>query len=494
MAPKRNGHPGSENRSSEEIYREIDETRDEMDHTLDEIGERLHPKHLIDQFVGLFASDDTRESESTRRTRQTAKQLMRKVKQHPVPALLCGGGLAWLLLEDEHDRRQPKMRRQWDDLEEHGESAVDARTGEPYADDYGAPYRGAAAWHDEFDWSDTHEDQESWNRRAEATLEEIQQSLSDSQASAREKIRSSAAKLVAVSGRRRSEIHAQWDDIAEHSGSFVDARTGEPYDESYGQQWRNLACCDIAASEELSEEDEERLSETAQQSIARMQQSISDTGKSTKQRLEDVSEQLSGFVTQAQSVSSNYGKKARQGLRRAAGASQRGLARAGRASRRGVSATRHSAVSGYQNTRDYLGDAMEQSPLAVGAAVLGAGLIAGLLVPRTRREDRWMGSTADRVKRQATDAGEEALQRGRQVAESAGSAAMDEMEQQGITPDQIGEQAREAGGRFQEVARETMPEPETVRQKVEKVAQRTAETAEQEAQQQTEEAQSQRDS
>lgn len=258
-------------RGSREIYQEIEETRSEMDHTLDEIGERLHPKHLIDEVVALFGSDESSGSSDPKdRARMIGKRLIRKVKQHPMPALLCGGGLAWLLLEDEHHPRQPGMRRQWDDSDEHSGSFVDARTGAPYDASYGLHWRGAAAWNHDFDWSDTHEDEPTWNERAEKTLKEIQDSLSDQQRATRDKIRSSAAKLMTLSGRRRSEIHSQWDEIAEHSGSFVDARTGEPYDDSYGEQWRALVCCDVAASEDWSEEDEQRLSDKAQQSISRI--------------------------------------------------------------------------------------------------------------------------------------------------------------------------------------------------------------------------------
>ena len=59
--------------------------------------------------------------------------------------------------------------------------------------------------------------------------------------------------------------------------------------------------------------------------------------------------------------------------------------------------------------------------LAVGAAALG--FLAGMIVPGTRVEDERVGPMADRVKDQAREAGQEALEHGRQVARETGEVA-----------------------------------------------------------------------
>jgi ElaB/YqjD/DUF883 family membrane-anchored ribosome-binding protein len=60
--------------------------------------------------------------------------------------------------------------------------------------------------------------------------------------------------------------------------------------------------------------------------------------------------------------------------------------------------------------------------LAIGAAAIG--FLAGLAVPSTRVEDEKLGPVADQVKDKVRETGQEALDRGRQVAqEVAGSAA-----------------------------------------------------------------------
>jgi ElaB/YqjD/DUF883 family membrane-anchored ribosome-binding protein len=60
--------------------------------------------------------------------------------------------------------------------------------------------------------------------------------------------------------------------------------------------------------------------------------------------------------------------------------------------------------------------------LAIGAAAIG--FLAGLAVPSTRVEDDKLGPVADQVKDKVKETGQEALDRGKQVAQDvAGSAA-----------------------------------------------------------------------
>ena len=56
MDPKQDKvrNEGAENASSEEIRSDIKGTRREMDETLDELGERLHPRHLLDEVIDIF--------------------------------------------------------------------------------------------------------------------------------------------------------------------------------------------------------------------------------------------------------------------------------------------------------------------------------------------------------------------------------------------------------------------------------------------------------
>jgi len=77
-----------------------------------------------------------------------------------------------------------------------------------------------------------------------------------------------------------------------------------------------------------------------------------------------------------------------------------------------------------QQTRRAAGLAKENPlGLAIGAAAIG--FLAGLAVPSTRVEDERLGPVADQVKDKARETGQEALDRGRQVAHEVASTAAD---------------------------------------------------------------------
>jgi Protein of unknown function (DUF3618) len=75
-----------------------------------------------------------------------------------------------------------------------------------------------------------------------------------------------------------------------------------------------------------------------------------------------------------------------------------------------------------QTTRRVAGIARENPlGLAIGAAALG--FLAGLVVPSTRVEDERLGRVSDQVMDKVKETGQEALDRGRQVAQEVASTA-----------------------------------------------------------------------
>jgi len=126
---------------------------------------------------------------------------------------------------------------------------------------------------------------------------------------------------------------------------------------------------------------------------------------------------------------------------------------------------------------------VEEAPLATAAAALGGGVLLGLILPRTRRENGAMGRHADRLKSRAVDTGvdltdrtvdaayeaayaaaEKAEREGwtprgvagkaRRVAESAASAAKHSAETEGLTPDELREEGCEIAGDSMQAARD----------------------------------------
>jgi gas vesicle protein len=73
----------------------------------------------------------------------------------------------------------------------------------------------------------------------------------------------------------------------------------------------------------------------------------------------------------------------------------------------------------------------ERNPLGLVAGGAALGFVIGLLVPSTSVEDEHMGEMADRLKDTAKETGQDALDRGKAVAESAIETAKEECGQHG---------------------------------------------------------------
>jgi hypothetical protein len=99
---------------------------------------------------------------------------------------------------------------------------------------------------------------------------------------------------------------------------------------------------------------------------------------------------------------------------------------------------------------------MEENPLMVGAAVLALGVIAGLAVPSTDKEDELMGETRDRLLDDVKEAGQQALDKGKHVADAVVDKVKEEAQHQGLTAENVVDKvktvAREATNTVKEEA------------------------------------------
>ncbi len=87
----------------------------------------------------------------------------------------------------------------------------------------------------------------------------------------------------------------------------------------------------------------------------------------------------------------------------------------------------------------------QENPLGLAVGAVAVGFLAGLVVPGSRVEDEKLGPVADRVKEQARDTGEEALERGKQVAQAAAQSAADTASEEGRRHgQQLADSARES--------------------------------------------------
>jgi ElaB/YqjD/DUF883 family membrane-anchored ribosome-binding protein len=89
----------------ETLRSDIDMTRQRMDETIDSLGERLRPRHLLDEMLGWLRGK-TEENEGgiaqvgetiARGANQALRSVVQTVKANPVPTLVIGAGVAWMI-------------------------------------------------------------------------------------------------------------------------------------------------------------------------------------------------------------------------------------------------------------------------------------------------------------------------------------------------------------------------------------------------------------
>lgn len=92
-----NAQTETEDRSSLEIESDIRKRRRQMDSTLDELGERLTLRSLVHSAMDWWDGPPTGQGVAV--AQRACSTLGRQIKHHPMPSLLIGSGIAWLLSE-----------------------------------------------------------------------------------------------------------------------------------------------------------------------------------------------------------------------------------------------------------------------------------------------------------------------------------------------------------------------------------------------------------
>ena len=83
----------------------------------------------------------------------------------------------------------------------------------------------------------------------------------------------------------------------------------------------------------------------------------------------------------------------------------------------------------------------QENPLGLAVGSIAIGFLAGMLVPATDVENEKLGPVADQVKDQVKETGQEALDRGKQVAQEVAGTAQESVQQ---VADDVKETAQQA--------------------------------------------------
>jgi hypothetical protein len=97
--------PKEDNRSSSEIEKDIRKTRDRLDNTLENLNERLNPRSLLNDVLNWFGSQGRQRTggASGDALKRGYRDVIRQVKENPMPALLVGAGITWMVLRTAND-------------------------------------------------------------------------------------------------------------------------------------------------------------------------------------------------------------------------------------------------------------------------------------------------------------------------------------------------------------------------------------------------------
>ncbi len=104
-----------ENKNEADAIRsDIEVTRRRMDDTMDALTNRLQGRHIIDEIIGLFRGNagdgDSRLHNMKERISTSASSAVSSVvdtvKANPLPALVIGAGVAWMIYESRRDKSQ----------------------------------------------------------------------------------------------------------------------------------------------------------------------------------------------------------------------------------------------------------------------------------------------------------------------------------------------------------------------------------------------------
>ena len=97
----------------------------------------------------------------------------------------------------------------------------------------------------------------------------------------------------------------------------------------------------------------------------------------------------------------------------------------------------------------------QENPLGLAVGSIAMGFLAGMLIPSTNVENEKLGPVADQVKDQVRETGQEALDRGKQVAQEVAGTAQESVQQ---VKDQVQESAHQAAQDVKETAQSTAQE------------------------------------
>lgn len=107
---------------------------------------------------------------------------------------------------------------------------------------------------------------------------------------------------------------------------------------------------------------------------------------------------------------------------------------------------------------DWCGKVTNEYPTAAGAGILALGIITGLLIPHTRREDELVGDSVDRFKDRTKEKGREMMDIGSSVVSAVTQSASQKLREEGLSPSDLIDKVQRVASESVEVAKAKVEE------------------------------------
>jgi hypothetical protein len=240
------------------------------------------------------------------------------------------------------------------------------------------------------------------------------------------------------------------EDLREYGGSFVDARTGEPYDDSYGEEYRRSVAQRAGGGGTPS-----GTGASGPGMLEKAKDAVSGAGEKIADAAGSVKDSIAGAVGSVKDSVTGAAGSAREAMSGAASSAGDMGRRAGDWTGSAYGSARSGMRGGYERGRHGFEQSLNEYPLATAAAALAAGVLTGLLLPGTRVEDQALGEQASRLKDQAKEAGRDLLDRGKEAVSNTANAMAGEAQRQGVAPGNLVDKVKHVVQDAAEAARES---------------------------------------
>ncbi|HEX2525831.1 MAG TPA: DUF3618 domain-containing protein [Geminicoccus sp.] len=405
-------------KSSDEIEREVESSRANVQNTLRELSDRMSPGQLVDQAFGYMKTSGGAEF---------ANNLGRSVRDNPLPLLLIGAGIGWLMMGG-----QPAIRR----TSHHHDDAYRGRH------DLGAPV-GAFG-----DGVHRYDDRPGGYLQEAPAHYQTGGSTHGSGPSMTDRLSGAAGAVggaarttgSTVTGAARSTGHAVGGAVSSvgHAVGTVGSSVGH----AVGSVGSAVGSAAGAVSSAVS---------GAADVVSSAAGVVSSVAATAAGAVSSAAHTASHALDQAAHVaSSGYGSATRHAhdARHSLSGAASGLADQAGTYYGGIR-SQGVRASGYAQQR--LSRVIEDQPLVLGGVGLAIGAALGAMLPTTRVEDELVGETSDRIKAQVAEAAQEQYEHAKHVAGETYQEVADSLNESGIK-EQLAGTVQTAAEKFRETA------------------------------------------